>query len=305
MGDEESYLVFEAVTRTRGSSTHRHSHHGNRVVICDVSTIRSTYSQAFLLPPFALHRSNILFIWSSLCNTCLLFFVSYSFMCMCMCSYATLYVSMWLCMCMCFCEFAGLNKQYWLMSRDVTLCFSAHYIHLNNNEQVNLCSCAWPKLKTTLSPQPTSFITLLQSIRTNEKNHCRRTLNTASKSVNQRHLLSTERLLTGDSNSTSKSHLCLCNSTSQRLVNAVLSTVHGRQTCLFSSRLMLNVTLNSAKCKIGHYSQFRQGFWQMKPSVLWLPAPIALPKWLVVDGSESKAGPLWSPPSLSPVYIIK
>lgn len=46
----------------------------------------------------------------------------------------------------CFCETAGFKKQHWLISGCVISSFSAHNSHLNYNEQVNLCSCACPKL---------------------------------------------------------------------------------------------------------------------------------------------------------------
>lgn len=156
---------FEAVTHTQ----HHHSHPGNRTAICDVSTIRSTYSRASLLSSIAFYRSSIsshhrdlhsLRHLSPLLCVCSSFVSMYIMFC----------VYLWLltvCICLCVC-FAGVNQQCWLISGDVSSIFSSSYPLPYNNEQDNLCSCVWPKLKTTFSSELKSSKTLLVSIRTNE-----------------------------------------------------------------------------------------------------------------------------------------
>lgn len=131
----ETYLLFRAVTCTPGRHTHHHHHHGNRIAICDVSTIRSTYSRASLLSSIAFYRSSVSSHrqGDAVCYTCLFPFV-----------HLRHYMSAYdLCVCVC--------VLYWLISVDYFFqLIIASYTYCNN-EQVNLCSCAWPKFKMTLS----------------------------------------------------------------------------------------------------------------------------------------------------------
>lgn len=97
-----------------------------------------------LLSSIAFYQSNILFILLSMSTPPPVTPAS-SVHLLCY-SMHFVYVSSSVRMRVCFCETAGFKKQHWLISGCVISSFSAHNSHLNYNEQVNLCSCACPKL---------------------------------------------------------------------------------------------------------------------------------------------------------------
>lgn len=157
---------FAAVTRT-----HHYSRHGNWMAIRDVSTIRSTYSRGPLLSSIALYRFSVYCIshhqWDRPLHLPLLLCVCTCCVCtgcaVCTCGLIGWHMIVCVCVSLLLSVLTNLRGHY--------PPFPAHNSHLDNNEQVNLCSCAWTKIKMTFSSELRSSTTPLRSIRTNEKHH--------------------------------------------------------------------------------------------------------------------------------------